>query len=223
MDVSEDELQCLYTWVDEIPLSRPKRNIARDFSDGVLVAEVVANYFPRLVELHNYSPANSLQQKLYNWNTLNAKVFRKLGFQLHRDDQNLCANSVPGAIERILKLLRIHIADCEARGGFESPQPTFSTLNSSGGLSMTNAGTLHRSQDLGASQPLSPLLSSYMSGGKGKGVAAEVLAEKEGTILELREMNEILETKVRKLEQLVKLKDAKIHTLMAKLQAAGLL
>jgi hypothetical protein len=33
---------------------------------------------------------------------------------------------------------------------------------------------------------------------------------------------QILETKVRKLEQLVKLKDAKIHTLMAKLQAAGL-
>ncbi len=59
MNVSEDELNGLYTWVscrqavcafcplcidgnpefastqvDEIPLSRPKRNIARDFSDG---------------------------------------------------------------------------------------------------------------------------------------------------------------------------------------------
>ena len=33
---------------------------------------------------------------------------------------------------------------------------------------------------------------------------------------------QILETKVRKLEQLVRLKDAKIATLMAKLQAAGL-
>jgi hypothetical protein len=41
-----------------------------------------------------------------------------------------------------------------------------------------------------------------------------------GTTLTLPQ---ILETKVRKLEQLVKLKDAKIHTLMAKLQAAGLL
>lgn len=39
MEVSEDELQDLYMWVDDIPLSRPKRNIARDFSDGVLVAE----------------------------------------------------------------------------------------------------------------------------------------------------------------------------------------
>jgi hypothetical protein len=33
---------------------------------------------------------------------------------------------------------------------------------------------------------------------------------------------QILETKARKLEQLVKLKDAKIQTLIAKLQAAGL-
>ncbi len=32
--LSEDELKKVYAWVDEIPLSRPKKNIARDFSDG---------------------------------------------------------------------------------------------------------------------------------------------------------------------------------------------
>lgn len=69
--LTDDQLQRLYTWVDEIPLSRPKRNISRDFADGVLCAEVVAHYFPRLVEIHNYPAANSTQQKLYNWNTLN--------------------------------------------------------------------------------------------------------------------------------------------------------
>jgi hypothetical protein len=53
----------------------------------VLVAEVVQHYFPRMVELHNYSAANSLQQKLYNWSTLNTKLFRKLGFQLPREEQ----------------------------------------------------------------------------------------------------------------------------------------
>lgn len=41
--LSNDDLTRLYTWVDEIKLSRPKRNIARDFSDGVLVAEVRKN------------------------------------------------------------------------------------------------------------------------------------------------------------------------------------
>jgi len=32
--LDEDALQDLYTWIDEIPLSRPKRSISRDFSDG---------------------------------------------------------------------------------------------------------------------------------------------------------------------------------------------
>lgn len=71
MALTDEQLRRLYTWVDEIPLSRPKRNIARDFADAVLVAEIVSHYFPRLVELHNYPAANSTQQKLYNWNTLN--------------------------------------------------------------------------------------------------------------------------------------------------------
>ncbi|KAJ9513814.1 hypothetical protein QJQ45_020894 [Haematococcus lacustris] len=54
------------------------------------------------------------------------------------------------------------------------------------------------------------------------GVPPEVLAERDEALREMRETNEILETKVRKLEQLVRLKDAKIATLAAKLQAAGL-
>ena len=33
-ELGEDSLQELYTWIDEIPLSRPKKNFARDFSDG---------------------------------------------------------------------------------------------------------------------------------------------------------------------------------------------
>lgn len=32
--MDEEEMQMIYNWIDEIPLSRPKRNIARDFSDG---------------------------------------------------------------------------------------------------------------------------------------------------------------------------------------------
>jgi len=71
--MSEEELQELYAWLDEIPLSRQKKNITRDFCDGVLAAEVVHHFIPRLVELHNYSPANATQQKMDNWKTLNSK------------------------------------------------------------------------------------------------------------------------------------------------------
>lgn len=72
--LSEEELKTLYNWVDLFPLSRPKRNINRDFSDAVLAAEIVYNMFPSLVELHNYVAVNSVQQKEYNWKTLNSRV-----------------------------------------------------------------------------------------------------------------------------------------------------
>ena len=74
--LSDEDLQEIYTWVDQVPLSRAKRNITRDFSDGVLLSEVLYHYFPKMVELKNYSAANSVRQKLYNWQTLNNKVRR---------------------------------------------------------------------------------------------------------------------------------------------------
>lgn len=40
----------------------------------VMAAEVVKYFFPKLVELHNYTPANSIQQKLSNWGALNRQV-----------------------------------------------------------------------------------------------------------------------------------------------------
>ena len=42
MSTTEEELQELYVWVDQIQFSRPKRNIARDFSDGVLLVRQLA-------------------------------------------------------------------------------------------------------------------------------------------------------------------------------------
>ena len=44
--LSEEELKEIYNWVDEVPLSRTKKNIARDFSDGLLTAEIIHYYLP---------------------------------------------------------------------------------------------------------------------------------------------------------------------------------
>ena len=77
-ELSEEDIQSLYMWIDEIPLSRPKRNMTRDFGDGVLTAEVIKHYLPKLIDLHNYSPANSVSQKVYNWTTLNRTSRSKL-------------------------------------------------------------------------------------------------------------------------------------------------
>ncbi len=37
------------------------------------MAEIIKQYIPKIVELHNYPAAHSTQQKKYNWNTLNSK------------------------------------------------------------------------------------------------------------------------------------------------------
>jgi hypothetical protein len=66
--------------------SRSPKNLSRDFSDGVLMAEIMRHQYPNLVQLHNYQPANSSAAKYINWKTLNEKVFKKLGFQVSRSD-----------------------------------------------------------------------------------------------------------------------------------------
>lgn len=215
MELDEEQLQTLYTWVDDIPLSRPKRNIGRDFSDGVLMAEVIHHHHPRLVELHNYSSANALQQKLYNWNTLNQKVFKRMGFALSRHECEAVANGVQGAVERVLLLVRSKLdsmtkADGQSNGeqvsGYEAQQTQPShSRTSQGGLRPMVPTSTSGQEDL-------PEILNY---GRAKD-------ERDLIIQELRETNKILETKVVKLEQLVKLKDAKVQALMSKLQASGL-
>ncbi|KAG5468192.1 hypothetical protein LSCM1_02168 [Leishmania martiniquensis] len=112
---TEEDLHELYTWVDEIPLSRPKRNIARDFADGCSVAEILKFFFPKLVDLHNYVPAMSHAKKLDNWRTLNAKVLRKLYFEVPPEEVEDIIAAVPGAIERFLRALRMKVAQIKAR------------------------------------------------------------------------------------------------------------
>uniref|UniRef100_A0A7R9VBL5 Calponin-homology (CH) domain-containing protein n=1 Tax=Chlamydomonas euryale TaxID=1486919 RepID=A0A7R9VBL5_9CHLO len=229
MDVSEAELQTLYTWVDEIPLSRPKRNISRDFSDGVLMAEVVHHFFPKIVELHNYSSANGTQQKMYNWNTLSQKVFKRMGFTLSKEDMDAMCNCQPGAVERVLKLMKVKIAKCcdEGLAGtiVDTPKhvasPTPQQYTSASPPPQPMVAPRHTKQHAPSSGPghAAPQMSIQSRMPAAHGEEVHDLRE---TVSELKETNEILETKVRKLEQLVRLKDAKIQTLMAKLQAGGL-
>ncbi|XP_051001511.1 LOW QUALITY PROTEIN: sperm flagellar protein 1-like [Acomys russatus] len=100
------DIHNLCAWLDQLPLSRPKRHLARDFSDGVLVAEIVKHFRPRLVDLHSYVPACSTDQKLSNWSLLNRKVFPKLHLCISETDIQKVVSNRPGVIESILCALR---------------------------------------------------------------------------------------------------------------------
>ena len=47
---SENEIMEIYEWVDTIQLTRPKKNIARDFSDGGTFMLTINKYYsPKLL------------------------------------------------------------------------------------------------------------------------------------------------------------------------------
>ncbi|KAL1263006.1 hypothetical protein QQF64_005745 [Cirrhinus molitorella] len=78
-----------------------------------MTAEVVKHFFPKLVELHNYTPAHSTQQKLSNWSTLNRKVFSKLNFHIPEETVKKIV-STAGYIEPVLCALREKIEEKRA-------------------------------------------------------------------------------------------------------------
>lgn len=92
----------VYKMLDSVPFSRNKKNIHRDFSDAIMMAELISHFNPKLVELHNYPPANALNKKINNWNTLHLKSLKKLGISLTKQQIEDIANSIPGAVEEVL-------------------------------------------------------------------------------------------------------------------------
>eukprot|EP01033_Poteriospumella_lacustris_P018262 gene18262-13123_t len=204
-DLTDEQFRAIYAWIDAIPLSRPKRNITRDFSDGCMLAEVIAAYFPQLVELHNYPPANSVKQKVYNFETLNTRVLKKLGFTIPRHVIEDIVACKPGVVEQVLNTLQYKMAKYRER-----KQPESSPV----GGSRVEEEQVSRAadSDRGTNRP-----AGLGGGAKVKSaVDNEILLEKEEQIRELQETVEILELKVAKLEQLLRLKDSKIQKLLGK-------
>ncbi|KAG8434945.1 hypothetical protein GDO86_013056 [Hymenochirus boettgeri] len=226
-DMSEEQLQELYAWIDQVPLSRAKKNIARDFSDGVMVAEVVKHFLPKIVDMHNYIPANSAQQKLSNWGILNRKVFSKCNFHVPEDILRKVITNIPGVIEPVLYTLRQKINEklqeqCQIqRTTQEAKVSEYLSLNvgqpiyvSDAPLSQVYVKVSHHSgstekkvnQNIrsdGHSNPYAHLEPGIRF----------VLEEKEQELLGLKETVQILQMKVQRLEHLVQLKDLRIDDL----------
>ncbi|RLN72484.1 hypothetical protein BBJ28_00001049 [Nothophytophthora sp. Chile5] len=94
--------------------------------------------------------------------------------------------------------------------------PLQDTYDVSGGMEPASTPTY------AAVHPLDPLGKGHPMGPEGSAKSEDMrleLAEKGSVIEDLRETVQILEMKVQKLEQLVRLKDGKIQTLVAKLRS----
>ncbi|KAM9477652.1 sperm flagellar protein 1 [Clarias gariepinus] len=216
-ELNEEALQELYAWIDKIKLSRPKRNISRDFSDGVMAAEVVKHFFPKMVELHNYTPAHSTQQKLINWNTLNRKVFSKLNFHVPVDTLKKITLSTPGSIEPVLCALRERLEDKQVSDGTQNLE-YYSTVNEKAQTENDHSALekIHRTAGpFKKSQKSNPLI---IPSENVDPAILLLLEEKEQALLALQETVEILQMKVNRLEHLVHLKDLRIEDLTKHLE-----
>uniref|UniRef100_A0A669PZK7 Sperm flagellar 1 n=1 Tax=Phasianus colchicus TaxID=9054 RepID=A0A669PZK7_PHACC len=184
----EGSLRALYRWVDAVPLSRPRRNIARDFSDGVLVAEVVKFFFPAMVQLHSFVPASSTPQKLANWGHLNRKVLSKLNFSVPNEVIRQIVQCRPGVVEQVLLLLRQKI---------EEKQKQVKAVPGPGQVSRAELGQDPVGSGAGIEAP-NPMVGGFS----------------------WPHPTQILQMKVRRLEQLLRLKDMRIDDLSRCLQQA---
>ncbi|CAI2735544.1 unnamed protein product [Schistosoma spindalis] len=249
MDMDDALLQDLYVWVDKIPLSRIKRNIARDFSDGVLMAEVMKYFFPKFVDVHNFPTCNSVESKRKNWQLLNWKVFKKLNFELSDDVIESLSIAKPGTIEKVLLLLRTRIERMvtDDKGKFYDYQPEADRYPHARGVHDDSKSPVNKSRNkrMGNSQSLpgirppsldhpvkypgrtsvarehSPNAHVYMNDQRPKCTLTKrseyvprvYLDEKIQQCITLNETIEILHAKLRKLENLLSLKDRKIDEL----------
>uniref|UniRef100_A0A663DJH5 Sperm flagellar 1 n=1 Tax=Aquila chrysaetos chrysaetos TaxID=223781 RepID=A0A663DJH5_AQUCH len=215
------DLRGLYRWLDAVPLSRPRRNIARDFSDGVLAAEVVKFFFPAMVQLHSYVPASSTPQKLANWGHLNRKVLSKLNFSIPGDMIRQVVQCRPGTVEQVLLVLQQKIEEkqqqrCGGAGHVPEPRGLYGSV---GCEHCSRRGQLLSRHFLSWSR-VKKSCHGCAQAPPGDAAIRLQLAEREQALLLAQETIQILQLKVGRLEQLLHLKNVRIDDLSRRLQEA---
>lgn len=218
IELKEDDLNKLYGWVDQIPLSRKKKSITRDFSDGILVAEIVKHFIPRLVELHNYAGANSTNQKLNNWQTLNRKVLSKLNFLIPASVMQEIAECKTGVIEVFLfglwQKIEEFLVKKKLAGYRERPYYSVTTggndIDSRTGESAESRAIREVIPEYTIKNPI-PL--SQLNLNMLDTETRLILEEKEQALLASMETVQIQQVKIQRLEHLLQLKDLRIQDL----------
>jgi hypothetical protein len=160
------------------------------------------------------------------------KVFTKMKFEISREEIEACVNCVPGVVEYLLMRLQACISEIKARraasAGASATGGSSGSLRASATLpggAMSAVGAMSMSGfDAGAGAGGATggavsMTGAGASSGRGVGSETAFLVQKEQRIQELEETNEYLELKIKKLEQLVRLKDNRIATLQAKLHS----
>ncbi|VVD01905.1 unnamed protein product [Leptidea sinapis] len=193
------DIESVLAWVDTFKLSRPTRKINRDFSDAVLLAEILSVHYPKLVEMHNYPPRNSHSLKLNNWMTLNRKVLKKLKL-------NLCLNTMEQLANFREKIKR----DEEVLKNNSQEQNV-----SSGGSYYEACGD---EEHYVLVVPIKTRVNGVLETIQQKVVSYETFMGIKEELKDAKESYEVLKQKVDHLDNLLKLKEERIEELQKQLE-----
>ncbi|XP_018319144.1 sperm flagellar protein 1-like [Agrilus planipennis] len=195
------DYEALYRWIDEFPISRHKRNISRDFSDAIPLVEMLKQIYPRLVELHNYTPRNSVALKVINWETLNKKVLSKIGVNLSKKMIDQLANSKPGLIEKVLNDIKQKV---EERENHKKDGGNSIVVE---GLTSDMSGTIMPVKEKNSDKTIDHKL-----------IPVDYIDKMEANLQEKDEAVVILRNKVQHLETLLHVKDERINDLTRQIE-----
>ncbi|XP_065361112.1 sperm flagellar protein 1 [Calliphora vicina] len=125
--LTSEEFNELKSWLKDQQVTY--KNLNRDFSDALPVANLLKSFYPKLIDLHNYPPRNSTQLKLNNWETFNYKVLSKLGLQQHKNMLDKLSKGMAGAIEALLYDIMLMIRTQKSKGDKPDEQEQLWTDN----------------------------------------------------------------------------------------------
>ncbi|KAI8423005.1 hypothetical protein MSG28_014093 [Choristoneura fumiferana] len=205
------DIESVLAWVDTFKLSRPTKKINRDFSDAVLLAEILSVNYPKLVEMHNYPPRNSHALKLNNWMTLNRKVLKKLKLNLCCSTMEQLANSAPGMIERVLLMVRDKIRRDEDAN--KTADDNDQNMSSGGSYYEASGDDEHV-----LVVPVKTRVNGVLETIQQKVVTHEAYLAIKTELKDSKDCTEVLKSKVEHLDNLLKLKEERIEELQKQLE-----
>jgi len=89
-----------------LSLINQKKNLTRDFSDGVNFTQIIIKYTgSKILELHNIVPTYFKKQKLENWKIIQTKLKNRTIIKLTDTQINDIVDLKPYAIENVLQSL----------------------------------------------------------------------------------------------------------------------
>ena len=180
--------------VDSFELSRPKKNISRDFSDGCLVAEIIHFYHPSIVQLVNYYKTNKKETKKENWNLLKTRVFPKIQISISDELIEEIIDTKYMSIEAFLIGLKINLETAYV----EKPRFKIPKLEKQNKMNQINEYIKYNNKEMDFK----------------KEETNRFLSEQ---VEDLKETVKMLERKVTKLNDIIKIKDDKIKILEKRL------